>query len=145
MKILLTVILAGATLAGSAQWTPPFGIPAYHKEPPKEQLPPLVSYKQLEKEQMKDYQIRAYKAADAHPEDLYQIPCYCYCDRRHGHTSLHSCFETEHAAGCKECMKEAIYTEQMLRQHKNLDEIRAGLQRGEFREVQLEQSQAAAK
>ena len=123
-----------------AQWTPPFGVPAYHNLPPsnKEALPKLFSANNLTgDDRAHDFQIAAYKAAASIPKVLYQLPCYCYCDRREGHSSLHSCFRTSHAAGCKECVKEALYAKMMTERHASPAQIRAGLQRGEFRNIQL--------
>jgi len=39
---------------------------------------------------------------------LAQLPCYCECDMHMGHKSLHTCFETEHAANCSLCLNEAL-------------------------------------
>ena len=38
------------------------------------------------------YQQVAYDVAQKIPGVLYQMPCYCYCDRI-GHNSLRTCFE----------------------------------------------------
>jgi hypothetical protein len=50
----------------------------------------------------------AYQAAKDIPQTLAQLPCYCHCDRRMGHKSLHSCFEDDHAAHCDLCVNEAL-------------------------------------
>jgi hypothetical protein len=127
-------------VAAYAQWTPPFGVPAFHAHAPTqaESLPKLFSYTKLTGEdRAHSYQVEAFKKAALIPGVLYQLPCYCYCDRREGHASVHSCFETSHAAGCKECMKEALYAYAMTMKHATPAQIRAGLKRGEFRNVEL--------
>lgn len=50
----------------------------------------------------------AYRAVREIPETIAQLPCYCYCDRGHGHKSLHSCYEDEHAASCAVCVEEVL-------------------------------------
>lgn len=50
----------------------------------------------------------AYRAVREIPQTIAQLPCYCYCDEGHGHKSLHSCFEDNHAASCAVCVQEAL-------------------------------------
>lgn len=50
----------------------------------------------------------AYQAAKEIPETLAQLPCYCHCDRGHGHKSLHSCFVSNHGENCGICIGEAL-------------------------------------
>ena len=69
---------------------------------------------------------------------LYQQPCYCHCDKSHGHTSLRSCFETQHGANCSVCMAEAFYTYQENKKGRSASQIRQGIMAGEFRNIQLE-------
>jgi hypothetical protein len=83
-------------------------------------------------------QARAYELAEKIPNVLYQQPCYCHCDRSVGHTSLHSCFESTHAAHCDACMKEAFYAYQMTKQKKTPAQIREGIIRGEWEKIDLE-------
>ena len=83
------------------------------------------------------YRIESYKAAAKVPNLAYQMPCYCYCDRGHGHTSLHSCFESPHGANCGTCMAEALYTYQMSKKGWSAKEIREGIMHGQFKNVDL--------
>jgi len=55
----------------------------------------------------------AYQAAKEIPETLAQLPCYCHCDKAHGHQSLHSCFESEHGENCGVCIGEALMAYQL--------------------------------
>ena len=54
------------------------------------------------------------------PVVLHQQPCYCYCERRTGHNSLHSCFEGTHGARCAACLKELYYSYQQAQSRARL-------------------------
>ena len=116
-------------------------VPAHHKAPPAKgaQVPPLLPAPERWGPSFKHpVQVRAYEVADKIPNVLYQQPCYCHCDRSVGHTSLHSCFESTHAAHCDACMKEAFYAYQMTKQKKTAAQIRDGIIRGEWEKINLE-------
>jgi hypothetical protein len=67
----------------------------------------------------------AYQAAREIPQTLAQLPCYCHCDKGHGHKSLHSCFESEHGENCGVCIGEAIMAYQLQKKaNLNVPEIR---------------------
>ena len=87
-------------------------------------------------------QRRAYELAAKIPNTLYQLPCYCHCDRSVGHRSLRSCFESEHGAHCGTCMAEAYYAYKMQKKGRTVAQIRDGIERGDFNSVDL--STAAA-
>lgn len=53
-------------------------------------------------------QKQGYEAAQAIPQTLAQLPCYCHCDKGFGHKSLHTCFVDDHAAHCAVCIDEAL-------------------------------------
>lgn len=44
-------------------------------------------------------QIRVYEIAARIPGVLAQQPCYCYCDKGHGHKGLLDCHRDAHSAG----------------------------------------------
>lgn len=68
---------------------------------------------------------RAYQVALDIPKTLAQLPCYCHCDRGHGHKSLHSCFIDEHGANCGICINEALMAYSLhKKQNLNVDQIR---------------------
>jgi hypothetical protein len=116
-------------------------VPAHHTAPPAKgtQVPPLLPAPERWGPSFKHpVQVRAYEVADKIPLVLYQQPCYCHCDRSVGHTSLHSCFESTHAAHCEACMKEAFYAYQMTKQKKTAAQIREGIIRGEWEKINLE-------
>jgi hypothetical protein len=139
-RFLSLTFIALVAIGSSAQFSP-FDIPAYHPAPPLkgERLPPILSGKDLTGPSFKyPFQVKAYRLAAKIPTVLYQQPCFCYCDRSVGHTSLHSCFESTHGAHCAACMKEAIYTYQMHKKGKSASRIREGIILREWEKIDLD-------
>lgn len=133
------------TIAVSAPWaaseSSAEGVPAFHAGPPVagESLPPIVDEKQLFAEGLtQPVQLKSYKLAAKIPNVIYQQPCYCYCDRNHGHKSLHTCFESTHGAMCGTCMGEVIYSYQMSQKHWTAAQIRDGIIRGDWKQIDLQ-------
>ena len=83
------------------------------------------------------YQTHAYELAAKIPKVIYQQPCYCYCDRGMGHSSLHSCFAGTHGAQCGTCLKELYYAYTMNKQGKTARQIRAGIIKGDWKQFDL--------
>ena len=138
-RILPVVLVALLAVASSAQFMEN-EVPAYHPNPPAkgETLPPIASSAQLDQMNFKyDFQRRAYEAAAKVPRVLYQLPCYCFCDRSAGHKSLHSCFEGDHGSHCGTCMQEAFYAYQMTKKGKTVKEIREGIMHGDYKSIDL--------
>lgn len=141
MKRILGLLALGViTIAASAQFSNPAAdIPAYNAKPPAKPLPPILSGAQLTGPYFSHpYQVTAYKMAAKIPAVLHQQPCYCHCDRALGHNSLHSCFEGTHGAACSTCIREAVYSYQETKKGKTPAQIRAGIERGDFESVDLE-------
>jgi hypothetical protein len=115
-------------------------IPHFNAAPAKgAKLDPILSKDQLWGDNAQyPYQAHAYELAAKIPNVIYQQPCYCYCDRGMGHNSLHSCFAGTHGAQCGTCLKELYYTYQMNKQGKTAKEIRAGIIKGEWKQIDLE-------
>jgi hypothetical protein len=117
-------------------------VPAFHGTPPAKgtALPAVLTEKDLAAQGMTaPVQIAAYKAAAKAPAVMYQQPCYCFCDRAHGHTSLHSCFESTHGAMCSTCMGEALYAYQMSsKKGWTPAKIRDGIIRGDWKQMDLQ-------
>ena len=115
-------------------------VPAYHAAPPPKtaKLPPI-----LPKEErggpvfQRDYQDHAYELAAKIPNVIYQLPCYCYCDRTVGHKSLHSCYESTHAAHCAACMKELYFAYAETKKGKTPAQIRAAIIKGDWEKIDL--------
>ena len=129
------------TLGVSAQWATPAddGVPAFNAGPPPKgtKLPPLLTKADLwGADAQNPYQTHAYELAAKIPNVLHQQPCYCYCDRM-GHNSLHSCFENTHGAQCATCLKELYYSYQEHQKGKTAAQIRAGIIKGEWKQIDL--------
>jgi hypothetical protein len=137
------VFLFLVTLSLSAQWAAPQqepAVPAYNAAPPPKgtKLPPILTKADLwDADAQYPYQTHAYELAAKIPAVLHQQPCYCYCDRM-GHNSLHSCFESTHAAQCSTCLKELYYSYQQHQKGKTAPQIRAGIIKGEWKQIDLQ-------
>jgi Protein of unknown function with PCYCGC motif len=135
------------TLTMSAEWSAnqeEGGTPAYNAGPPPKgtKLPPILGKDQLwGADAQNPYQTHAYDLAAKIPAVLHQQPCYCYCDRM-GHNSLHSCFETTHGAQCSTCLKELYYSYQQYQKGKTATQIRAGIIKGEWKQIDLQSAAA---
>jgi len=114
-------------------------VPAYNDRPPNAgETSPILPRDQLQGEAFRyPYQVRAYEVAAKIPGVLYQMPCYCYCERI-GHNSLHTCFESTHGAHCGICMKEVFYAYEQTKLKKTPAQIRAGIIKGEWKSIDLE-------
>ena len=130
------------TVAGYAQWSNPADqVPAYNPQPPARgaKLPPVLSGSQLTGQYFQyPWQVKIYKEAASIQPVLYQLPCYCRCDRALGHKSLHSCFEGTHGAECSTCAKEEHYAYLMTQRKMTPQQIRDGIERKEFESVDLQ-------
>jgi hypothetical protein len=116
-------------------------VPHFNAAPPAKgaKLDPILSKDQLWGDNAQyPYQTHAYELAAKIPNVIYQQPCYCYCDRGMGHNSLHSCFAGTHGAQCGTCLKELYYAYQKNKQGKTAKEIRAGIIKGEWKQIDLE-------
>jgi hypothetical protein len=119
------------------------GVPHFNAAPPAKgaKLPPILTKDQLWGENAQyPYQTHAYELAARIPAVLYQQPCYCYCDRGMGHNSLHSCFEGTHGAQCSVCLKELYYSYSMHQKKKTAAQIRQGIIKGEWKQVDLHEA-----
>jgi hypothetical protein len=96
-------------------------VPAYYKAAAiPNTLPPTLS-----PELFTGNKRLAYLAAKEIPQTLAQLPCYCHCDKGHGHKSLHSCFESEHGENCGICIGEAVMAYHLEKRSKlSVDKIR---------------------
>ena len=116
-------------------------VPAFHPAPPKAgaALPPILKQKQLaESGLIASAQVASYKAAARASSVVYQMPCYCYCDRNHGHASLRSCFESTHGANCGTCMQESLYSYRQSQKGWSAKMIRDGIMRGDYKLLDLQ-------
>jgi hypothetical protein len=141
-RALTLIFLFTVTLTLSAQWMAQEdegGIPAYNAGPPAKgaKLPPILTKDQLwGADAQYPYQTHAYELAAKIPTVLHQQPCYCFCDRI-GHNSLHSCYENTHGARCETCLKELYYSYQQHQKGKTATQIRAGIMKGDWKQIDL--------
>jgi hypothetical protein len=142
-RVLASIVLFMLVTMVSAPWLQSEsdqGIPTFNDTAPatNAKLPPILTKDQLWGSNAQfPYQTHAYELAARIPNIIYQQPCYCYCDRGMGHTSLHSCFSGTHGAECSTCMKELYYTYTMYKQGKTARQIRAGIIKGDWKAVDL--------
>src|SRR5258707_13770439 len=116
-------------------------VPAFHPARPaaSAKLPPILSEKQLADQGLiLPAQKESYKAAARASAIVYQMPCYCYCDRNHGHASLRSCFESTHGANCSTCMQESLYSYRQSQKGWSAKMIRDGIMRGDYKLLDLQ-------
>jgi Protein of unknown function with PCYCGC motif len=137
LPLLLLMTLTMSARHASSQ--PGAEVPAYNAAPAKgAKLPAILSRDQLGiDEAPQALQTHAYELAAKIPAVIEQQPCYCYCDRNMGHKSLHSCFEGTHGASCSTCLKELYYSYSMYQKGKTPAEIRQGIIRGDWKQVDL--------
>lgn len=112
-------------------------VPAFHAEAPRGPLPETLSPAQFPNVVVQN----AYALAARVKKILYQQPCYCHCDRSHGHGSLLDCFASKHGSECGVCIREALYTYEQSRQGKSAAEIRQGMQHGAWQQVDISKYQ----
>ena len=106
-------------------------VPAYHTQPPTGTLPETMDPEQFENPVIKN----AYALSAKVKKVLYQQPCYCHCDRGHGHNSLLDCFTSKHGSMCNICLGEALYSYEQTRKGKTAAQIRDGIVKGEWQGV----------
>jgi hypothetical protein len=147
-RALSVAVLLFVTLTMTSLWAAPQeeenGIPAYNTGPPLKgtKLPAILTKDQLwGADAQYPYQAHAYELAAKIPTVLHQQPCYCYCDRM-GHNSLHSCFEGTHGARCSTCLKELYYSYQEHKAGKTAAQIRAGIIKGNWKQIDLDSATA---
>ena len=120
-------------------------VPNYNARPPAKlsKLPPILGREQLWGANAQyPFQSHAYELAAKIPVVLHQQPCYCYCDRGMGHNSLHSCFEGTHGAECSVCLKELYYSYSMHKKGKTATQIRQGIVKGDWKQIDLQTAAA---
>jgi hypothetical protein len=130
------------TVVSYAQWANPANeIPAYHPDAPLKitALPPILAGAKLTGDNFRfPWQVHVYQQAAKIGNVLYQLPCYCHCDRSLGHTSLRSCYEGLHGTECDVCAAEAFLAYRMTKAGKTPTEIRVAIMRGEYKSIDLE-------
>lgn len=109
-------------------------VPAYHSAPPKGALGATLPPGYFPNDPSSE---RSYAAAAKIKPLLYQLPCYCHCDKEIGHTSLLSCYQDRHASICATCKMELFYAYTESHKGKTAKEIRIGIMRGDWQRVDM--------
>jgi len=137
-KLVLLAVVATFTVLALAQGD---HVPAYNTAPPQPgEVMPILPPDQRVGELFKyPYQVKAYELAAKIPGVINQLPCYCYCERI-GHKSLHTCYESDHAAHCGICMKEVFYAYEQTKLRKTPEQIRAGIIKGDWKSIDLDEA-----
>jgi hypothetical protein len=107
----------------------------YHAGPPTTPLPNTLKPDEFAQDAPA---FTAYALAAKVKLTLYQVPCYCPCDKLKGHTSLLDCFTSKHGAQCRICQQEAIFC--YLRRREPLARLRARIANGDAWNVDLSQA-----
>jgi hypothetical protein len=134
---LLLIIVPQRVASRSAQAPSAEPVPAFHTEVPKGLLPATMNPTEFSGVLVQN----AYTLASRVRRVLYQQPCYCHCDRSQGHGSLLDCFASKHAAECGVCLREGFYSYEQSRKGKTAAQIREGIERGEWQQVDISKYQ----
>lgn len=135
----VVVLFAAASFGDGAQTQfsgMTLDVPAYHSAPPAAtvKLKPTLPPRDFPNDPTAE---RAYAAAAKMKPILYQMPCYCHCDKEMGHTSLLSCYQDRHASVCGTCKMELYYAYMQSRAGKTAQQIRTGIMRGDWQKVDM--------
>jgi len=107
----------------------------YHSSAPNGPLPALLDASQFSNRPVVE---RVYALAAMVGPVLYQLPCYCDCDRERGHQSLYDCFVGSHGAECGICQREVVFAVIQTKHGLSPSDIRAKLANGDWRNIKLD-------
>jgi hypothetical protein len=110
-------------------------VPAYHPLRPRGPLPETLDPKQFADAETQNI----YALAAQEKPVLYQLPCYCRCDKEVGHKSLLDCYVDDHASHCLLCKKEAAFAYTEAQAGKTAAQIRKEIMDGKWKDVDLSQ------
>jgi hypothetical protein len=126
---------AGALRQSDLQSSAAPSHPNFHDAPSADPLPPVLDPSQFLENRAA---FVAYGLASKIPQTLYQVPCYCGCDRHHDHQSLHDCFTGNHGTHCRICQKEAVFCFLQQKKGKTPSQIREAMERGAVTNLNLD-------
>ena len=110
---------------------------AYHDHPSAEPLPGTLDPSQFAGDRVA---FVVYRLAGKIKQTLFQVPCYCPCDRRQGHTSLLDCYRDRHGVACPTCQKELLFCFREHQKGKSPAQIRDAIARGEASKIDIAKS-----
>ena len=130
-RLLVGTLLLGAPVNAIAQEAARSNqVPKFHAQPPNGPLPQVRNSAQYAANPTVE---RIYQLAAAIRPVLYQLPCYCSCDREEGHASLLDCYVSTHAVQCLICQREAVFAFRQTRRGKRPRQIRTEILRGDWK------------
>jgi Protein of unknown function with PCYCGC motif len=132
--VLCGFALVGATLAQNPTAPQLPHLHAYHDAPSPEPLPETLDPSNFLENHAA---FVVYSLASKVKQTLYQVPCYCPCDRRQGHTSLLDCYRDRHGVACPTCQKELLYCFRQAQKHKTPQQIRSDIARGRASKIDV--------
>jgi hypothetical protein len=121
------MVLAGCASRNHSEKLEQFGELVYHHNPPTEPLPDTLDTLQFEENHAA---FVAYALAAQMRSTLYQVPCYCPCNKHEGHKSLLDCFTSKHGVRCRLCQQEVIFSFLQQREGKSAAQIRRSMAKG---------------
>jgi hypothetical protein len=124
--------------ASPAQVGPPLrnhGVPVYHDHPPAAPVAETLDPGQF-KENRAAFVV--YTLAARIKETLYQVPCYCPCNKHLGHESLLDCYTSTHGVGCQTCQREVLFC--FLKRKKDPTWLREQIAKGAASKLDLAKS-----
>jgi hypothetical protein len=134
--VAIGIVIAPRAASHQAQSTEE-PVPAFHSEAATGKLPETLNPSQFSNVVVQN----VYALAARVKKVLYQQPCYCHCDRSQGHKSLLDCFASTHGSECGVCMREAVYSYEQTKKGKTAAQIREGIERGEWQQVDMSKYQ----
>lgn len=138
LAILCTLASGGSPLNSSQNGTPGSTSvevpPPYHDRLSTDPFPTTLDPNQFGDNRPA---VIAYTLAARIKDLLFQMPCYCGCDRDEHHRSLLDCYTSEHAEWCRICQKELMFCYLQRRKGKNPSQIRMEIAEGKAWRVNL--------
>ena len=131
----VATLLAEAVPQNSREPRKTFPELSYHDHAPVGSLPLTLDAQQF---RINRAAFVAYYLASQIKETLYQVPCYCPCNKSYGHQSLLDCFTDKHGSTCVTCQKEAVFCYGQTKKGHTPAEIRKAMERGEIQKIDWE-------
>ena len=110
---------------------------AYHDHPSTEPLPETLDPSEFANDHAA---FVVYRLAALIKQTLFQVPCYCPCDRRQGNTSLLDCYRDRHGVACPTCQKELLFCFREQQKGKTPKQIREAIERGKAWKIDVAKS-----
>jgi hypothetical protein len=131
---ILAVVLTPTTKSVSGRIPQTHEERTFHDQPSADRLPATLDPAQFQDNRGA---LVAYTLAGQIEQTLYQVPCYCGCDKEQGHRSLLDCFTGKHGTLCHICQKEVIFCFLAQKKGKSAAQIRTAMAKGNAAKLDL--------